>query len=186
MERLRVVAGVLAAGLLACLPNPQSVKERREEFPRDGLRGELLFDELPAGAQPVGAVFGDWAELAGYSLDPPNPTPGTRVTITFYWKALKVMPEDYEVFVHGDAIGGSANRLHGDHFPAKGKYPTDVWQVGEIVADPFTMFIPPGYGPKVLGIYTGLYKDSYRVPLTNRGMRPGMPDNRSLAIEIRF
>lgn len=185
MRRAGLLPGLLVL-LAGCLPNPQSVKERREAFPREGLRGGLLLDSLPGNASPIGAVFGGRAELAGYAVDPPSPKPGDRVVITFYWKAAKPMAEDYQVFVHGDAIGGQAPRLHGDHFPAKGEYPTDVWQKGEVIADPFKMWIPPGYGAKSLGIYTGLYKGDYRVPLTSKGSRPGMPDNRSLALELRF
>ena len=110
----------------------------------------------------------------------------TASRITFYWAALKEIAEDYQVFVHGDGIGGRASRIHADHFPADEKYPTDVWQVGEIIADPFTLWIPPGYGPKRLGINTGMYKKNYRVPLTNRGKKQAGSDNRSQAVEIRF
>ena len=77
-------------------------------------------------------------------------------------------------------------RIHGDHFPAKGKYPSDVWQEGEVVVDEFTMWIPVGYGAKRLGLYTGMYKENYRVPLTDKGQRPGASDNRSLAVELTF
>ena len=150
---------VLLAGT-ACLPNPQSVAERRESFDRDDLKGELLFDSPPPNMKPVGALFGGRLELVGVSSDPETPKPGDRTTITFYWRAKSVVAEDYQVFVHGDAIGGNSGRLHGDHFPAKGKYPPDV--------------------------YTRLYKDKYRVPLTDGGQRPKGSDNRSLAIEFTF
>ncbi len=184
---LRAVAVGLAALLITgCLPNPQSVKERRESFDRDGLRGSLIFKERPEGFEQVGAVFGDRIELVGYTLDPATPSPGDLVKVTFYWTAKKPVDEDYQVFVHGDALEGKAGRIHGDHFPAKGKYPTDVWQQGELVADPFRILIPPGYGPKRLGLNTGLYKGNYRVPLTSPGSKPSGKDNRSLAVEMRF
>lgn len=180
-----LLGAALALSLGACLPNPQSIKERRESFPRDKLRGELILDALPAGAERVDAVF-DRAKLLGYRLVPAEPKAGDRVSVTFYWTALKPMAEDYQVFVHGDAIGGQFRRLHGDHFPAKGKYPTDVWQPGEVVVDEFTLWIPPQFGPKRLGIYTGLYKGNYRVPLSDRGLKPAGSDNRSMAVEIAF
>lgn len=178
----------LAIGLtlVGCLPNPQSVKERRETFDRSDLHGKLILDKAPADMTPVEAVFGERLQLMGYTLDPARPQPGDRVTVTFFWQALKTVAEDYKVFVHGDAIGGKASRLHGDHYPAEGEYPTDVWQVGEVVADPFSIWIPPGYGPRRLGLYTGLYKKKYRVPLTDRGKAHGTGDNRSRAVEIVF
>ena len=177
---------ILLLCLAGCLPNPQSVKERRENFDRSGLTGTLILENPPADMKPIGAVFGGRLKLLGYTLDPPQPKPGDRIKVTYFWTALKTVDEDYEVFVHGDAITGKSSRLHGDHFPAEGEYPTDVWQVGEIVVDPFKMWIPPGFGVKQLGLFTGMYKDKYRVPLTDRGVAYGTGDNRSRAVEITF
>ncbi len=184
MRRLSGFAALLLCA--SCLPNPQSVAERRESFDRDDLQGELLLKKAPDNMQPIGALFGGRIKLVGASTDPAQPKPGDRVTVTFYWSATDVVAEDYQVFVHGDAIGGNSGRIHGDHYPAEGRYPTDVWRPGEIIADPFKMWIPPGYGPKKLGIYTGLYKEKYRVPLSDKGQRPSGSDNRSLALELNF
>lgn len=170
----------------ACLPEVQSVRERRESFDRDSLKGSIIVSQVPSDMQPVGAVFGERAKLLGYTLDPPRPGPGGRVEITFYWSALRPMAEEYQVFIHGDAVDDRESRIHGDHYPGRGRYPTDVWQEGEIVKDTFTIYIPPGYGAKHLGIFTGLYKDDYRVPLTDPGVRPRTGDNRSRAIDIFF
>lgn len=183
--RPSIIIGLLTLALSACLPNPQSVKERRESFPRDDMMGELILTRLPEGTEPIGAKFGGRIELVAYKLGG-KPTPGSWVDVTFYWRAEKPVDEDYQVFVHGDALEGNARRIHGDHFPAKGKYPTDVWQDGEYIADPFRVYVPPGYGPKRLGLYTGMYKGNYRVPLTTPGSRPSGRDNRSLAVEIVF
>lgn len=185
MKRAALIA-LAAFGLGACLPEVQSVKERREGFDRDALRGDLILDELPSDAKPIGAVFGGRVELVGYRMEPEKPTNGGWVDITYYWKALTPMAEEFQIFIHGDSVGDKQSRVHGDHFPAEGRYPTDVWQVGEIVADPFRIFIPPGYGGKHLGIFTGMYKDDYRMPLTNAGVRPKTSDNRSRAIDIFF
>ena len=185
MGRLRW-ALVLSALGPACLPNPQSVKERRQEFDREGLVGDLILRAPPPGMKPVGAVFDGRAKLLGYEMEPVQPSPGDRTKLRFYWSASLPMSEDYMVFIHGDAIGGKSGRLHADHFPAEGKYPTDVWQTGEVVVDPFVVWIPPRYGPKRLGIYTGLYKGNHRVPISEAGNRPKTSDNRSLALEIVF
>lgn len=176
----------LAVGAGACLPNPESVKERRANFDRKPLEGELILSAPPPGMKETGAVFGDRIKLVGYTLDPPQPKRGDTVEVRLYWSALKPIPEDYEVFVHGDAIGGNARRIHGDHYPAKGKYPTDVWREGEIVVDPFTISIPGSYGPDRLGINVGMYLGDYRVPLTDRGSAPSDNENRSRPIELVF
>ena len=168
----------------ACLPNPQSVKERRESFDRQPLRGSLVLGQLPADARKVGSVFGDRIELAAFDLRPAQPKPGDRLDIRFYWRALKPINEDYQVFVHGDSMGGYARRIHADHYPAKGKYPTDVWRPDEYIVDPFSMSVPGDYGGNRLGIYTGMYKDNYRVPLTKKGGVGSDTENRSRPIEI--
>ena len=183
---MRLLAAITAVALCACLPNPQSVKERREGFDRDSLRGKLILDQLPSDARKVGAVFGNRIELAAVRTDPPNPKRGDKVQVTFFWTAKKPVNEDYMVFVHGDAIGGNARRIHGDHWPAKGKYPTDVWRSGEYVVDTFQMDISADYGAPKLGVYTGLYKGNYRVPRTDKGAVYGDNENRTRPLEIAF
>ena len=189
MFRRYVASAGLVALLLSatgCLPNPQSVKERRESFDRDALKGSLLFDAPPSNMRKVESVFDDRIQLMGYTLDPAEPKKGDTVVVTFFWTALKPINEDYMVFVHGDAIGGNARRLHGDHYPAKGKYPTDVWRVGDIVADPFEVKISSDYGAPRLGINTGMYKGNYRVPRTSKGLVYGDGENRTRPVEIVF
>lgn len=190
MSTARTVFGrSLALALIAasaCLPDVQSVRERREGFDRASLEGDLILAKPPDRMKPVGAVFGERAKLLGYTLDPERPTPGSRPRVTFYWSALRPMAEEYQVFIHGDAVGEEQSRIHGDHFPARGRYPTDVWQEGEVVIDTFSIFIPPGYGAKHLGLFTGMYKGDHRVPLTDGGTRPRTGDNRSRAVDIYF
>lgn len=184
---MRVLAlAALAVLGTACMPNPQSVKERRATFDREPLLGEIILSKAPPEMREVGAVFGDRIKLLGFSLDPPQPKRGDTVEVTFYWTAVKPIPEEYQVFVHGDAISGNARRIHGDHFPAKGKYPTDVWREGEVVVDPFTISVPGTYGPERLGIYTGMYLGDYRVPLTDKGQAYGDNENRSRPVELVF
>lgn len=186
MTRPASTAAALLAVLAGCLPNVQSVKERRESFDRDALKGRYIVEAPPPNMKPVGAIYGKRAKLLGYTMDPEKPGDGQWVEVTFYWTALAPMAEEFQVFIHGDAVGEKQSRIHGDHFPAGGRYPTDVWQPGEVVADPFKIFIPPGYGAEHLGLFTGLYKDNYRVPLTDPGVRPKTGDNRSRAVDIFF
>lgn len=175
----------------ACLPNPQSVEERRTQFTRDSLRGHFLLDELPKGVEIVNAQFApsgssELVRLLGYTLEPKSPKPGEQLEVTMYWSTDSQISEDYTVFVHGDAINGKSSRIHGDHYLAKGKYPTDVWQPGEVVVDPFKMKIPAGYGSNRLGLYVGLYKELYRMPLVDGGKRSKTSDDRLLMVELQF
>ncbi|MGF1509280.1 MAG: hypothetical protein ACFB9M_07225 [Myxococcota bacterium] len=162
------------------------MKERRSSFDRTKLAGSVIVDAIPEGARPVGAVFGNALELAAVRVEPEMPRPGDVVTIEYYWRVLRPTARDFKVFVHGDALEGSYRRLHGDHWPADGKYPTGVWQEGEIIRDSFRFAIPGSYGPPRLGLYTGLYRGEDRLDLTDKGERPATRDDRSLAAEFRL
>lgn len=183
MKHLGFVAGAL---LIGCLPNPQSVKERQEGFDRSDLVGEVILDGLPEDVVPVETVFGGAIELVGTRLDPPEPQPGQSIQVEYYWRVLRPFARDMKVFVHGDALEGDARRIHGDHWPAGGRYPSGVWQVGEIIRDRFTLRVPSDYGPRRLGLYSGLYRGKDRMDITKKGRVTASADDRALAVEIRF
>ncbi|NJK89849.1 MAG: hypothetical protein HC923_10925 [Myxococcales bacterium] len=181
-------AAVFVAALVgvACLPNPQSVKERRAIFDRGGLEGSVLVKELPADLQRIEAVFDGQFELVGATVSPSRPKRGDRVEVSYYWTAREEPAQDFKVFVHGDAMEGDSRRLHGDHWPADGRYPTGVWRVGDLVKDTFTFKIPSSYGPDRLGLYSGLYRGNDRARVTTAGKKTSTSDNRVLAVEIEL
>ncbi|MCC7380349.1 MAG: hypothetical protein IT384_00860 [Deltaproteobacteria bacterium] len=180
MSRALLLVTLLGA---SCLPNPQSLPEARESFDRRALLGSVIVSTVPP-LQEVGAVFDERLELVGYDLDPASPRRGDSVEIRFYWRARRSVSEDYRVFIHADAQASGARRIHGDHFPAGGRYPTWAWREGELIADAFRIAIPRDYGPDRLEIYAGLYRGEYRVPLTAPGLAPADRENRSRAITI--
>lgn len=181
---LRAAVAALAIG--ACLPNPQSVRERREGFDRSRYAGTLLLDAVPEGATPLGVQFEGQIELVAAKVEPPQPQRGERAQVTYYWRALREVARDFQVFVHGDALEGSYRRLSFDHWPARGKIPTGVWKPGEIVVDRFTVSVPSSYGPRRMALYSGLYKGDDRLRITEPGKVQATNDNRSLAVELSF
>jgi len=176
-----------AVVLAACLPNPQSVKERRESFDRSDLKGEVILNAVPEDARPVKTMFEGAIELVAVRAKPAEPSPGDEVELEYFWRVERPFARDVKVFIHGDALGGGeARRIHGDHWPARGRYPTGVWQVGEIIRDRFTLRIPSDYGPRRLGLHSGLYKGKDRLDITDRGRVTASADDRALAVEFRF
>jgi chitodextrinase len=87
--------------------------------------------------------FGDQVQLMGYDLDTTEARPGGRLRITFYWKALQSIDQNYVVFTH---LVDSAGQQQGqrDSMPVDGRYPTPLWQAGEIVPDTYVIEIDPG------------------------------------------
>jgi len=140
------------------LPQP-----RRAQVDRAALRDILV--PPPADATPVGAVFGNAAELVGYKLDPPQLAPGQRTRLTFYWRCRAEL-EAWHIFVHLEDAGGTGERIHAEHDPAGGRFPTDAWKPGDTIADAF--YFVANKDPLIL--YLGFYSQAEaRLPITSPG-----------------
>lgn len=101
--------------------------------------------------------YGGKARLLGCDVQPRVAEPGKRVVVTLYWQALQAMDEDYTVYVH---IFGREGRKIGqrDTYPGLGRFPTSLWQPGDIFADPIPVPIQAEAGRPVLAtIEAGLY-----------------------------
>ena len=169
---MRYTLGIMLLAL-ACQPRPLDVIEERAEFPRDSLRNDrLLIDELPKDAERFSVTFEDQIELIGGKISPKDPKPGQEIAVTAYYKVLKPLPESWKLFVHLDGVG-IANRMHGDHCPCNGRYPTSYWQPKEIVAD--TTYIATHGHPRAdYIVWTGFYIDKRRMRVSKAD--PGRKD----------
>jgi hypothetical protein len=161
------------------------MREKRAEVDREPLSGSILLDTAPPSTE-LRAVFEDRVELVSYVLEPVHPMRGDNVDLTFFWRALRTVPENYWVFLHGDAEEGAARRIFGDHLPAEGRYPMSLWRAGDLVADRVSIHIPRDYGASRLVLYVGLYLGERRLPITDPGRAPMDRQNRSRALEIVF
>src|SRR5207248_11031725 len=109
----------------------------------------------------VGAVFGNYAELLAYKLEPPALVTGQRSKLTLFWRCRAEM-EPWHIFVHLDDASGTGERIHAEHEPAGGRFPTDAWKAGDGIADSF--FFIPGRSPLLL--FLGFYSaGENRLPL---------------------
>jgi hypothetical protein len=170
----------LAALLLcaACIERPfegSGAQPQRAQIDRSALRDVLVAP--PPDTVAVGAVFGNAAELVGYKLEPPQLVQGQRAKLTLYWRCRAEM-EPWHIFVHLDSAAGTGERIHAEHDPAGGRFPTDAWRPGDTIADSF--YFIPGRDP--LGLYLGFYSQGEsRLPITNSGRGRDDGQNRLLA-----
>jgi len=159
-----VRALALALICTACIERPfeePPPAQARAQVDRSALRDVLV--PPPGDATIVGAVFGNAAELLGYKLEPPQMVPGL---------------ERWHVFVHLDDATGTGARIHAEHDPAGGRFPTDAWKVGDLIADSFTF----GAGPNPLLLFVGFYTEGEnRLALTAAGRGRDDGNNRLLA-----
>ena len=160
--------------LAACIERPfdtPAAPTPRAAVNRAALQG-VLITALPADAVPVGAVFGNAAELVGYKLEPPALVPGQKERLTLYWRCRAPL-EAWHIFVHLDEAEGG--RIHAEHDPAGGRFPTDAWKPGDLIAD--TIVFEPGSNPLLL--YLGLFSQGEtRLTLTAPGRGRDDSNNR--------
>jgi hypothetical protein len=127
--------------------------------------------DTPAGVVSggVGVRFGDFVELATFSLPAAQFGTAETLPLTIYWRRLEgTSPVDYLVFTHILAEDGHLIGQH-DGPPAGGTRSINQWAVGEVVEDfhPMT-FQDTGYvGPARIAV--GLYDPSTGRVLTSAG-----------------
>ncbi|MFN3200072.1 MAG: ArnT family glycosyltransferase [Bradymonadia bacterium] len=123
---------------------------------------KALVTELPQGVHKASVNFENKIELVGWRLLPEAPRRGSSLDIELYWKVLERVPSNYKVFVHIDAAG---SRIHGDHDPVAGLYPTSKWGVGEIVRDVHKVTVKKSTSAGRHTFYTGLFRGSKRMTI---------------------
>ncbi len=96
--------------------------------------------------------------LLGYDIEERVIRPGESLHITLYWQSLKVMEQDYTVYLK---LFGPHNEVIGqiDTYPGLGSYPTTLWQEGDIVKDTYALGIERSVKPPFAAfIGVGLYE----------------------------
>jgi hypothetical protein len=100
--------------------------------------------------------FGDAIGLQSYSLSERVQRPGGVLNVTLYWQSAAKIDKDYTVFVH--LLDASGNvRAQIDASPRGGRYPTSLWDAGEIVRDDYALALPRALAPGDYRIEIGLY-----------------------------
>lgn len=89
------------------------------------------------------------------------------ITLTFYWQPVALPQSDYTVFLHLRQSSGEIVAQN-DRPPAKGAYPTSLWDTGEIIRDEITLSFDP-LEPGQYELVTGMYDPATGVRLAVEG-----------------
>jgi 4-amino-4-deoxy-L-arabinose transferase-like glycosyltransferase len=116
-----------------------------------GIKAEVPTEVGDVG-QPVRANFGGQIELLGYDAT----QQGSRLAITLHWRCLQPMDDDYTVFVHLLDAGDQVVTQH-DGQPQDGRYPTSIWDAGEVVVDTHLLSLPADLPAGQYRLRVGLY-----------------------------
>jgi hypothetical protein len=121
-------------------------------------------DELRA-ATPLRARVGESFLLSHYAL---RTDAATRVAhLTLYWQSVAKTEKNYTVFVHLLDSNGKIIAQK-DAPPARGDYPTSIWDAQEIVTDSYELAIPAD-ARAPLSLAIGMYEQPglKRLPIGN-------------------
>jgi hypothetical protein len=147
---------------------PQSLRLYHQGQPTDNTA--VVIGPIKVGGPPAGVVVenpapqvslnqpvGDNITLLGYDL--PNEQLSIdneqSLKLTLYWQAGDSLNTDYTTFLHlRDA--GNETALQKDSPPTGGRYPSSLWDAGEVIVDEIILplgNIQPGQYTPVVGLY---------------------------------
>jgi hypothetical protein len=108
-------------------------------------------------------------EFLGYDLKAANPRPGSKLEITWYWKAKKDVGPGWRLFTHCMSDGGSGKFNRDTSGPVRASFQPEHWRAGMIIKDTQTFSIPKDWDADNLEVRVGLWKGSERMK-GNTGM----------------
>jgi hypothetical protein len=115
-------------------------------------------DEDALALQPVHATdftLGDRIQLLGYDFEV---TPHALI-VAFYWQAMEPVDKSYNVFVHVfDSQGGLQGQV--DSPPVNARYPTFLWQPGQVVVDNHAVTLPSDAPTGTYRVAVGMYDEA--------------------------
>lgn len=123
-----------------------------------------LLNDIPTIQNPVNITYNSTIQFLGYDLDNTRILQGSMFKITYYWKLLKSMDEDYIIFVH--FLNESEKIVfQNDHRP---QVATSKWPIGPIFKETHIVKTPKDVGVGNYYLFLGLYnqKES-RLPVTS-------------------
>lgn len=146
--------------------------------------GSAVIEKLPKGIQKLKTpfVFEDKVELIGWSIEPGALKAGSEARLKLYWKALKTLKRSWKIFVHIDA---SNQRIHADHEPVEGLYPTRDWKPGDLIQDIHPFQVKSSISSDIFKIHVGLYQGKTRLKIKQGPEHQIGKDDRALIGRVR-
>jgi 4-amino-4-deoxy-L-arabinose transferase-like glycosyltransferase len=101
-----------------------------------------------------------WDVTDGSGTRVDSVVPGRKYRFRLYYKVLAATPGEWETFIH---IDGFHRRFNGDHKTLGGKYPFNLWQVGDYIVDDYEFSLEPNFTAGTYNIYYGLFVGETRL-----------------------
>ncbi|RMH01573.1 MAG: hypothetical protein D6706_01630 [Chloroflexi bacterium] len=135
--------------------------------PSGSLHDNSTGQVVEPAAHSLYADFGQQIALLGFDISSLQATPGEKLSLTLYWKALKPLDINFQVFVHVLAQDGRLVAQSDKLNP--GEFPTRRWPLDKYVPDQHIIELPAELPPGTYTVATGLWVQSegWRLPLVN-------------------
>jgi hypothetical protein len=111
----------------------------------------------PDPERPMQVEFARPVRFLGYTFDAQNVSPGDRLPLVLYWRALATLDTDYTVFVHLRDMN-NVTQASADHQPYDGVVPTTRWRAGAVVKDVVWLDLPADLPPGEYRLLVGMYR----------------------------
>jgi hypothetical protein len=117
---------------------------------------------------PIQVQFGDSLVLVGGDFSERVLHPGQTLSYTLQWQALDSLDGNYTIFNH--VLDSEGNlRAQQDGMPQDNRYPTAMWDAGEIVMDTRSILLPSDLAPGRYTLRIGVYdpETGQRLPVVD-------------------
>jgi hypothetical protein len=166
----RLVAGMYRYPSLEPLGGPADIGLLAVKDPADVQMTFPVDAQSPADTLRISEVgFGERIMLLGYDLE----LMGKGLDLILYWQAERTLDQNWTVFVH--LVDGAGNLVaQRDSWPREGRYPTSVWDQGEVVDDRHSILLPANLPDGEYQLIMGLYsvESGGRLPVLDGESNP--------------
>jgi hypothetical protein len=80
----------------------------------------------------------------------------TFFRVTYFWRGLKEMEEDYTLVAQFEGRHGKTYRIDQSHQGVNGVYPTSMWREGEVIREEYQVEISADYPPIRYALWVGV------------------------------
>lgn len=132
----------------------------------DNPLARYLPDLEPQPSHILSANLGDKLDVLGWDiLDLEGKVvdaveAGRHYTFVIDFRVVQPIAGSWQTFIH---IDGFQRRFNGDHPTLDGKYPFNLWHVGDFISDRSDFALEPNFGPGKYRVYFGLYSGNRRL-----------------------
>ena len=127
---------------------------------------DYLLEQAPRPSHALSANLGDKLDVLGWdTLDSDGRVvdavePVRTYTFVIYYRVVQPISGSWETFIH---IDGFQRRFNADHPTLGGKYPFNLWHVGDFISDRSDFALEPNFGAGKYRVYFGLYSGNRRL-----------------------